>query len=79
MGKDKDFSVCIQSGHVLSYFFMCCLFLFESIRKKRENKTHGKISHSAVIFRTYRVTIDKFPPHSCSRQQFYHGKPECYL
>ena len=27
MGKDKDFSVFIKSGHVL-YFFLFCLFLF---------------------------------------------------
>ena len=33
MGKDKDFSVFIKSGHVL-YFFLCCLFPFESIWEK---------------------------------------------
>ena len=27
MGKDKDFSVFIKSGHVL-YFLLCCLFPF---------------------------------------------------
>ena len=51
MGKDKDFSVLIKSGHVMYSFFLCCLLPFESIREKRENKTHGKISHSAVIAR----------------------------
>ena len=28
MGKDKDFSVFIKSGHVL-YFLLCCLFPFK--------------------------------------------------
>ena len=48
MGKDKDFSVLIKYGHVLYCFFLCCLFPFESFRKKRENKTHVNISHSRV-------------------------------
>ena len=34
MSKDKDFSVFIKSEHVLNYFFLCCLFPFESIREK---------------------------------------------
>ena len=33
MGKDKDFSVFIKSGHEL----------------KRKNKTHGKIRHTTVF------------------------------
>ena len=36
MGKDKDFSVFIKSGHVLYCFFLCCLFPFESIGEKTE-------------------------------------------
>ena len=32
MGKDKDFSVFVKSGHILYCFFLCCLFPFESIR-----------------------------------------------
>ena len=39
----------IKSGHVLYCFCLCCLFPFESIREKRENKTHRKISHSTVF------------------------------
>ena len=46
--KDKDFSVSIKHGHILYCFFLCCLFPFE-IGKKRENKTHRKISHSTVL------------------------------
>ena len=34
MGKDKDFSVFIKSGHALYCFFLCCLFPFESTRGK---------------------------------------------
>ena len=52
MGEDKDFSVFIKSGHVLYCLFLWCLFPFESIRKKRENKNHGQISHSTVFLFT---------------------------
>ena len=38
MGKDKDLSVFIKSGHVMYSFLLCCLFPFESIRGK-----NGKI------------------------------------
>ena len=41
MGKNKDFSVFIMSGHVL----YCCLFPFGKLSKKRENKT----SHSTIM------------------------------
>ena len=34
MGKYKDFSVFIRSEHVMFCFFLCCLFLFESIRER---------------------------------------------
>ena len=36
MGKGKDFSMFIKSGHVLYCSFLCCLFPFESIRDKPE-------------------------------------------
>ena len=34
MGNEKDFSMFMKSEHVLYYFFLCCLFPFESIREK---------------------------------------------
>ena len=34
MGKDKDFSVLIMSGHVLYCFLLCYFSPFESIREK---------------------------------------------
>ena len=34
MGKDKDFSVFIKSGHVLYCFFLCSLFQFERIQEE---------------------------------------------
>ena len=46
MGKDMDFSMFIKSGHILYYFVYFCLKAFG---KKRENETHGKISHSTVV------------------------------
>ena len=54
MGKDKDidFSVFLKSGYGLYSFFLWCLLPFKSIREKWENKTHGKISHSTVLWIT---------------------------
>ena len=48
MLKGTDFSVFMKYGDVLFCFFLCCLFQFESIRGKRQNKTQGRISHSTV-------------------------------
>ena len=49
MGKDKDFTVFIKSGHVL-YYFSCVVYSrLKAFGKKREYKTHGKISHSTVL------------------------------
>ena len=38
MGKDKDFSALIKSGHVLYCFFQCCLFQF-----RKQSGKNGKI------------------------------------
>ena len=49
MGMNKDFSVLIKSGHVL-YCFTCVIYCrLKAFGKKRENKTHGKISHSTEL------------------------------
>ena len=45
MGKDKDFSVFIKSGHVPYCFFIVNYSRLKAFEKKRENKTHRKISH----------------------------------
>ena len=45
MGKERDFSAFTKSGHVLYRIFLCCLFLFESIREK---PVYVKISHSTL-------------------------------
>ena len=42
MGKDKDFSVFIKSGHILYCFFLCCLFPFESIQEKTGKENSRK-------------------------------------
>ena len=49
MGKDKDFPVFFKSGHVLYCFSFVVYFPLKAFGKKRENKSHGKISHSTVI------------------------------
>ena len=44
MGKDKNFSMFIKSEHVL-YYFSCVVYSrLKAFGKKRENKTHRKIS-----------------------------------
>ena len=51
MGKDKDFSVFIKSGHVPYCFFLCCLFLFESIwGKNRKIKLMEKLAILQYMF-----------------------------
>ena len=60
MGKENDLSVFIKIKHVLYYLFLCRLFPFESIRETRENKTHGKISHSTV----YGIVCSDYNQHS---------------
>ena len=49
MGKDKDFSVFLKSRHVLSHFSYVVSSHLKAFGKKRENKTHGKISFSTVF------------------------------
>ena len=48
MGKDKDLSVFIKSGHVL-YFSYVVYSRLKAFGKTRENKTQGKISHFTVL------------------------------
>ena len=54
MGKDKDFSVFIKSGHVLYCVFCVVYSHLKAFRKKTENKTQGKISHSTVSMKYLR-------------------------
>ena len=48
MGKDKDFSLFIKSGHVLNFFSCVVYFRLKAITKNGKKKTQGKISHSTV-------------------------------
>ena len=53
MGKDKDFSVFIKSGHVLYCSFVCCLIPFENIQEKTA------ISHSTVYLLNDRLSCQR--------------------
>ena len=49
MGKDKDFSVFIKSGHVMYSISCVVYFRLKAFGNKRENKTHREIGHSTVF------------------------------
>ena len=46
---EKIFSVFIKSKHLLHCFSCVVYSCLKAFGKKRENKTHGKISHSTVF------------------------------
>ena len=48
MGKNKVFSVFIKSRNILYCFSWVVYSRLKAFGKKRENKTHGRISQSAV-------------------------------